>query len=434
MRTDATDSALSMRAMSSPQAGLPAGSHAPTGPNLAGPLLLASLLALALLGALAALLGSGQLPWTSVLAVAALTLLLLLALLWGLVALQPRLQGFPWLVIDRSQPLTGVVAEVRDAAPYLELLTSQLQGALQDAEQGVSSIVQSLNRMNEVSLEELERIEVSKLNGSDLLKLVHEKMQLDQQLGLILEMFVQKLEQDVSENLGRMQRLKEVKALEPLVDAIATVARQINFLSINAAVEAARAGHSGNGFAVVAAEIRSLSTQTAATVKDISAKIKAVTVGVDKELEAASNSVNRNTAVANMHKVLADIYAMQQRFNDAAKKNDIEQVFGAMGQGHRALVELMTQALGDMQFYDVMRQRVGHVQEAIYDLSAHLQQLASLLGNPDGALPDGQRLQDLLAAQTERYVMHSQIDTHHQVLGGPAAARPAAAAPNIELF
>ena len=123
----------------------------------------------------------------------------------------------------------------------------------------------------------------------------------------------------------------------------------------------------------------------------------------------------------------------QQRFNEAAKKNDIEQVFGAMGQGHRALVELMTQALGEMQFYDVMSQRVGHVQGAIHDLSAHLQQLASALDSPVGALPDGQRLQDLLAAQAERYVMHSQIDTHHQVVGG-AAARPAAAAPSIELF
>ena len=433
MPTDVADGALPMRPMSRPDARPTEAGSALAHLNLAGPVLLASLLALALAGALAALLGRSELPWTAVLAVAALTLLLLLALLWGLLALQPRLQGFSWLVIDRSLPLAGVVAEVRDAAPYLELLTSQLQGALQDAERGVSSIVRSLNRMNEVSLEELDRIEVSKLNGTELLKLVHEKMQLDQQLGLILEMFVQKLQQDVSDNLSRMQRLKEVKALEPLVDAIASVARQINFLSINAAVEAARAGHSGHGFAVVAAEIRSLSNQTAATVKDIAAKISAVTAGVDKEIEAASNSVNRNTAVANMHKVLADIYAMQQRFNEAAKKHDIEQVFGAMGQGHRALVELMTQALGDMQFYDVMQQRVDHVQEAIHDLGAHLQQLASLLGNPDGALPDRQRMQDLLAAQTERYVMHSQIDTHHQVVGG-AAARPASAAPNIELF
>lgn len=413
---------------------VPATASGLAGLQLAGPVLVSSLLALGLVGALAALPGLSELPWRWVLSVALLTELLLLGLLWGCSALQPHLQRFPWLMMDRRLPLAQAATEVRDTAPYLELLMRQLQGALQDAEQDVTAIVHCLNRMNEVSLEELGRIEASKQNGAELLDVVHEKMQLDQQLGMILEMFVQKLQQDVTDNLGRVQRLQEVKALEPLVDVIATVARQINFLSINAAVEAARAGSSGHGFAVVAAEIRSLSTQTAATVKDISARIRLATEGVDKELEAANNSVNRNSAVANMHKVLADIYDMQRRFNDAANKNDMEQVFGTMGQGHRALVELMTQALGSMQFYDVMRQRVDHVQGAIHELSAHLQHFAAVLDSPDGSLRDGERLQDLLAAQTDRYVMHSQIDTHHMTVGGAAPAPQASAAPNIELF
>ncbi len=405
------------------------------GLNLAGPVLVASLLTLGCVVALLALLpGSDQLPWLLLLSVAVLTELLLLGLLWGFSILQPRLQRFPWLIIDRRLPLRQAVSEVRDVAPYLELLTQQLQGALQDAEHDVTTIVESLNRMNEVSLDELARIEASKLNGAELFDVVHEKMQLDQQLGMILEMFVQKLEQDVTENLGRVQRLKEVKALEPLVDVIATVARQINFLSINAAVEAARAGHSGNGFAVVAAEIRSLSTQTAAMVKDISARIRIATEGVDKELEAANNSVNRNSAVANMHKVLADIYGMQSRFNEAADKNDMQNVFAAMGQGHHALVELMTQALGNMQFYDVMRQRADHVQHAMHELSAHLQQLAAVMSAPEGSLREGERLQDLLAAQTERYVMHSQIDTHRTVVGADSPLPKASAVPSIELF
>ncbi|MDD2728705.1 MAG: methyl-accepting chemotaxis protein [Malikia sp.] len=419
---------------SGPTASPPVDASGLAGLQLAGPVLVSSLLALGLVGALVALLGFAEVPWRWVLSIALLTELLLLGGLWGFSVLQPRLRRFPWLVMERRLPVARAATEVRDAGPYLELLTSQLQGALQDAEKDVTAIVESLNRMNEVSQEELARIEASKHNGAELLEVVHEKMQLDQQLGMILEMFVQKLQQDVADNLGRVQRLQEVKALEPMVDVIATVARQINFLSINAAVEAARAGHSGNGFAVVAAEIRSLSTKTAATVKDISARIHAATEGVDKELEVASNSAHRNSAVANMHKVLADIYDMQRRFNDAANKNDMEHVFGSLGQGHRALVELMTQALGNMQFYDVMRQRVDHVQGAIHELNTHLQQLATLMQTPDGSLSDGERLQDLLAAQTDRYVMHSQINTHNMSVGGSASVPVAAAVPSIELF
>jgi methyl-accepting chemotaxis protein len=394
------------------------------------------LLTLTLMGLLA---GVAQfeagVPWPWVLGAAAASLLLLLGCLWGIAAWQPRLRRWPWLVLDHRLPPELAVAEIRDAAPYMELLTRQLQGALQEAEQGVIGIVEALNRMNQVSLEELARIEVSKYNGTELLGVVHEKMKLDQQLGMILEMFVQKLEQDVSENLGRVQRLQEVKALEPLIDVIATIARQINLLSINAAVEAVRAGHSGNGFGVVAAEIRQLSNQTAATVKDISRKIRVATEGVDKELEAATSRARRNTAVGNMQKVLADIYDMQKRFNEAADKNDIERVFGSLGQGHRALVELMTQALGEMQFHDVMRQRVDQVQVAIHELNEHLQGLASLMERADGAPRDRERLRDLLAAQADRYVMHSQVSTHQTTLGaGEGAATDAHAAPRIELF
>jgi len=404
------------------------------GLRLAGPVGLSVLLTLALMGLLAGVTESRSgVPWPSVLGVVLASLLLLLGFLWGIAALQPYLGR--WLVLDQRLPPALVVAEIRDAAPYMELLTRQLQGALQEAEQGVTTIVGALNQMNEVSLEELARIEVSKHNGGELLTVVHEKMKLDQQLGLILEMFVQKLEQDVSENLGRVQRLQEVKALEPLIDVIARIARQINLLSINAAVEAVRAGHSGNGFAVLAAEIRQLSNQTAATVKDIASKIQIVTSGVDKELEAATSRANRNTAVGNMHKVLADIYDMQKRFNEAADKNDIERVFGSLGQGHRALVELMTQALGEMQFHDVMRQRVDQVQVAIHELNEHLQGLASLMERTDGMPHERDRLRDLLAAQADRYVMHSQVSTHQQTVGvGDAAPAEAHAAPRIELF
>jgi len=81
-----------------------------------------------------------------------------------------------------------------------------------------------------------------------------------------------------------------------------------------------------------------------------------------------------------------------------------------------------------------MRQRVDHVQGAIHELNTHLQQLATLMQTPDGALRDGERLQDLLAAQTDRYVMHSQINTHQMTVGGSAASPQTSAVPSIELF
>lgn len=406
--------------------------------NLFAPMLLAASLAwLSVLGAAALWKVSAALDVVALTSAIAVALTLGILVLLG--RLQPKLGRLPWLQIDRRMPVRLSVSELRDVNPYLSLLNRQVAGALSDAEQGVANIIQSLNRINEVAVKELARIETSKLNGSELLSVVQDKMKLDEQLGMILQMFVDRQEQEQHENLHRIERLKEVKGLEPLIDVIARVARQTNYLSINAAVEAARAGPSGRGFAVVAGEIRTLSTQTAAAVQDISTRIQAVTLGVDKELEAAQTKSANNQAVGNMKQVLTDIQGMQQRFKVAADKNslDVAHVFDAIGSGHRALVEQMTEALGNMQFFDVMHQRVSQVGGAMDELSQHIDRLADQMcqshWRPDGTPSLKQRID----AQTERYVMQSQMATHQAVVGSviePAPAGAAASPPKIELF
>ncbi|WP_158288880.1 methyl-accepting chemotaxis protein [Rubrivivax albus] len=62
--------------------------------------------------------------------------------------------------------------------------------------------------------------------------------------------------------------------LSTMADEVSKIARQTNLLSINAAIEAARAGDSGRGFAVVAGEVRRLSTESGATGQRISAQIE----------------------------------------------------------------------------------------------------------------------------------------------------------------
>jgi methyl-accepting chemotaxis protein len=327
-------------------------------------------------------------------------------------------------------PRETVVEEVREVTPFLDLMRKQLDGAIKETEQGVLALITSINSIHEVSGQQLDRIQSSKESGAELSLALKEKVMIDKELSHILEMVVSKQQQDAEANLGRIKRLQEVKSLGPLVDVISGVARQTNLLSVNAAIEAAHAGQSGRGFSVLAAEIRQMSLQTAEAAVSIAKQIKAATEGIDEELKGATKADEPQSATGNMHKVMSDIDEMQHRSSDASQR--LLEIIDGVKQGHQDIVVRLSEALGQIQFQDVIRQRVEHVQGALEELNGHLQcladQLAGLPWDPAVMVPLRQRLDD----QVQSYVMQSQRSTHQDVTGQQSTE--ASERPNIELF
>jgi methyl-accepting chemotaxis protein len=335
-----------------------------------------------------------------------------------------------WLMLSKHMPREQVVAEVREVAPYLDVMSKQLDGAVKETEHGVMALIASIDAIHQVSNQQLQRINASEESGVELATALHEKVMVDKQLGLILQMFVDKQQQDVETNLGRIKRLQEVKSLTTLVADISQVAKQTNILAINAAVEAARAGDAGRGFAVLAAEIRELSNRTAGAAVNISLKIKTATEGIDEELKNATPVDDRTSASGSMRQVIADVDEMQHRFSAASQSLLV--IIEGVKTGHQAIVMGLSEALGQIQFQDVIRQRVEQVQKAQQELNEHLQSMADQLvdipWDPQSMVTLRQRLDDQMAS----YVMQSQRETHQEVMGSPAAS--ANARPNIELF
>lgn len=102
---------------------------------------------------------------------------------------------------------------------------------------------------------------------------------------------VQQLAIRIKETADFMLQLEsEAKNVTSVIDVIRGVAEQTNLLALNAAIEAARAGEQGRGFAVVADEVRTLASRTQQSTADIQGMLSQLQQGVQRAVEAMGSS------------------------------------------------------------------------------------------------------------------------------------------------
>ncbi len=123
---------------------------------------------------------------------------------------------------------------------------------------------------------------------------------------------VQRLSADLSQTKGKVNGMAASTAeIRGVLDVIQTIDEQTNLLALNAAIEAARAGEQGRGFAVVADEVRNLASKTHQSTDEIKRMIERLVQGSAASVDAVEQSIQQLTATSatasDSQSVLAEI-------------------------------------------------------------------------------------------------------------------------------
>lgn len=149
----------------------------------------------------------------------------------------------------------------------------------------------------------------------------------------------------------------QMRDVRGMLGEIEGIAKQTNLLALNAAIEAARAGEAGRGFAVVADEVRDLSGRT----NHFSHQIRGSLATIQSTIEETEQAINKMaaqdmtfalTSKADVEKAMVDIEGMNERTSHAVV--ELNHIAGRVESA-------VNQAIVSLQFQDMVTQLLGHV-------------------------------------------------------------------------
>ncbi|WP_341662973.1 methyl-accepting chemotaxis protein [Vibrio sp.] len=263
-----------------------------------------------------------------------------------------------------SEALSGNAAELNKGLDLLAHHQSEVLGQtelLASATEEVSATTQEVSGSLELVAEISHSSTQSAENGARIIEAAIGSLE---EVGSIL-----------TSAAGHIQQLEEASSkVDSVMDIINGIAEQTNLLALNAAIEAARAGEQGRGFAVVADEVRSLAVRTVDAVAEISETIDTMKKESAEVIQYIGRSeTSMKTGQEKGHEAMQAMRTITEKADDASHQTDV--IFASIKElvtTSQSMADSMTQISSAMKELEQNNEQLRSVSQVVEERAGSL--------------------------------------------------------------